>query len=76
MQEITGQILNKKNDKAVVLANNKYYIVSTNAKEGEKINFDSEKALIMPSLLFALAALEEDNLDETLDFIHSNWFKK
>ena len=41
---------------------------------GDDVDFDPEKALAMPSYLFAIAAMEEENLDETLDFIQSKWF--
>lgn len=71
---IKGTVLMTKDDKILLLANNKYFISKGSANCGDVIEFDSDKALSMPSYMFAVAAMEEENLDETLDFIHGNWF--
>lgn len=73
---IKGNVLLVKDDKILVLAENKYYIIKGNAGLGDEVSFDPEEALIMPSYLFAIAAMEEPDLDETLDFIKSKWFRK
>lgn len=75
MEKLSGNVLQVKGDKLLVLANNEYYILKGNNNVGDNITFDSSNALIMPSYMFAIAALEENNLDETLNFIKNKWFK-
>lgn len=75
MEKLSGNVLQVKDNKLLVLANNEYYILKGDNKVGDNITFDSSSALIMPSYMFAIAALEESNLDETLNFIRSKWFK-
>lgn len=69
-----GTVLMVKDDKLLLLCQNKYYIVKGRAFCGEAYEFKLDDALPMPSYMFAIAAMEEENLDETLDFIHENWF--
>lgn len=71
-----GNVLLIKEDKMLVLSKNRYYIVKGNGKMGEDIEFDPELSLPMPSYLFAIAAMEEENLDDTLSFIQSKWFRE
>ena len=73
---INGVVLMLKDNKVLLLCNNRYYILRGTFVVGEMIQFDPEDALLMPSYLFAIAAMEEDNLDDTLDFIQSKWFNK
>lgn len=73
---ISGNVLLTRDDKLLVLANNKYFIVKGDAERGDDIQFNQDEALPMPSYLFAIAAMEEENLDETLDFIKSKWFRE
>ena len=69
-----GKVLLTRDDKLLLLCKNRYFIAKGEAKVGDDVDFDPEKALAMPSSLFAIAAMEEENLDETLDFIQSKWF--
>lgn len=76
---INGEVLIIKGKNALVYGGEKYYIVVNEGdgyKVGEKVSFSPENALQMPSYLFAIAALEEDDLDSTLDFINSKWFRR
>lgn len=70
-----GEILVVKDDKLLVLNNNRYYIVKGQGEVGDQVEFDLEKALPMPSYLFAIAAIEEEDLEQTMKFIKSEWFK-
>ena len=69
-----GNVVRTKGGKVLVLADNKYYIVKGNGELGSDIEFDEQKSLPMPSYLFAIATREEENLDDTLDFIQTQWF--
>ncbi len=71
---IKGTVLMTKGEKLLLLADNRYFISKGSAKCGDTIDFDPKMALSMPSYMFAVAAMEEENLDETLDFIQDNWF--
>ena len=75
---VEGTILSVKKDKSLVLSNdNNYYIILHRVADyiGEKVKFKKEDALFMPSYLYAIATLAEDDLDKTLDEIKENWFK-
>lgn len=69
-----GKILMDRRGKLLLLVQNKYFVIRGEGKEGDEVEFDEKEALPMPSYLFAIAAIEEENLDETLDFIQSKWF--
>lgn len=71
-----GNILIVKDDKLLILSDNSYYIVKGKGHVGDQIEFDVDSSLPMPSYLFAIAAIEDGNLDETMKFIQSEWFKK
>ncbi len=73
---IKGNVVRTKGGKVLALANNKYYIVKGQGELGSDIEFDEDKALPRPSYLFAIATREEENLDDTLDFIQNQWFNK
>ncbi len=73
---LKGVVLMMKDNKVLLLCNNRYYILRGNYETGKEVQFDPEDALQMPSYLFAIAAMEEENLDDTLDFIQSKWFNK
>ncbi len=76
-EQITGVVLMIEGNKVLLLSQNRYYIIlSETGNVGDSIEFDPEKALPMPSYLFAIAAMAEENLDETLTFIQTKWFKK
>ncbi len=76
MSKLKGTVLMVKEQKLLLLSDNKYYIVKGEANDGDMVEFESNDALPMPSYMFAIAAMEEENLDETLDFIQNQWFKK
>ena len=72
---IKGTILMSRNGKELILGeNNKYYISKGEGHQGDFIEFDESDSLPMPSYMFAIAAMEEENLSETLDFIQNKWF--
>lgn len=73
---IKGTVLMVKGDKLLLVANHKYYISKGNGDVGDQKEFDETSSLLMPSYMFAIAAMEEENLDETLNFIQNEWFKK
>lgn len=75
MAKFKGTVLMVKEGKLLVLSNNKYYIVKGEANDGDIVEFERDDALPMPSYMFAIAAMEEENLDDTLDFIQNQWFK-
>ncbi len=73
---MNGKVLLTKNDKALILAGNKYYVIKNKDYQiNDEVAFAVEEALLMPSYLFAIAAIEEENLDDTLDFIQEEWFR-
>lgn len=75
--KIKGTILMGRNGKELVLGeNNKYYITKGEGKQGDYLEFDESDSLPMPSYMFAIAAMEEENLSETLNFIQNKWFDK
>ncbi|MCH3966823.1 MAG: hypothetical protein LKE52_04320 [Bacilli bacterium] len=74
MAQIKGTVLMVKEGRLLLLSDNKYYITKGNAEDGDTVTFDSDDSLPMPSYMFAIAAMEEENLDDTLDFIQSKWF--
>ncbi|MCI1734733.1 MAG: hypothetical protein LKM30_03255 [Bacilli bacterium] len=74
MAKLKGTVLMVKDGKLLLLANNKYYIAKGDANNGDVVEFENDDALPMPSYMFAIAAMEEENLDDTLDFIQSKWF--
>lgn len=75
MAKFKGTVLMVKEGKLLVLSNNKYYIVKGETNDGDIVEFERDDALPMPSYMFAIAAMEEENLDDTLDFIQNQWFK-
>jgi hypothetical protein len=74
MAKLKGTVLMAKDGKLLLLSGNKYYIAKGDANNGDEFTFESDEALPMPSYMFAIAAMEEENLDDTLDFIQSKWF--
>ncbi len=71
-----GNILIVKDDKLLVLSDNCYYIVKGKGHVGDLLEFDLQTSLAMPSYLFAIAAIEDGDLDNTMKFIQTEWFKK
>ena len=75
MPKLRGTVLMVKDGKLLLLSSNRYYIAKGKANDGDVVEFEADHALPMPSYMFAIAAMEEENLDDTLDFIHAKWFK-
>lgn len=76
-QIIKGTVLSTSGSKTLVLVNGRMYYVLRNRKDdyvGEVIEFDEKKALMMPSYMFAIAAMAEPDLDATLDQIKDRWY--
>ena len=69
-----GQVLASYYGKSLVISDNRYFILKGQHAPGEMVEFTESEALPMPSYLFALAALNEPDLDSALDYIHSRWF--
>ncbi len=77
-EKIKGTVLSVRGTKTLVLANSVQYYILLDRKDdyiGEKVLFSPAEALAMPSYLFAIAAMAEDDLPATLDSIKDNWFK-
>ena len=75
---LNGTVLSVKGSKSMVLSeDNRYFVILDRVDDyvGEKIKFDFDKVLLMPSYLYAVAAMAEDDLSGTLDSIKENWFK-
>lgn len=71
---IEGRVQDSANGKSLVCVNDVYYIVKGAFEFDTLIQFDSDDALVMPSYLFAVAALNEEDLESTFNFIRTNWF--
>lgn len=77
MSKIKGTILLSRQDKILLLSDsNKYYIVKGDGERGKYVEFEEDESLPMPSYMFAIAAMEEDDLKETLSFIQDKWFNR
>ena len=76
MEKVKGNVVMIKDDKILYVFENKYYITKGEAKVGDTHTFDLKKSLPMPSYMFAIATMEEENLEDTLDFIKEQWFEK
>ena len=76
MAKQKGAVVLVKDGKLLILSENKYYVTKGKANEGDIVEFEVNDSLPMPSYMFAIAAMEEENLDDTLDFIQNQWFKK
>ncbi len=70
-----GSVLASYYGKTLLISDNNYFILKGQNPIGAVIEFDPAKALPMPSYMFALAAMNEQDLDSALDYIHSKWFK-
>lgn len=74
-EKLTGNVLASYYGKSLVISDNRYYILKGINPVGATIAFDSDKALPMPSYMFAMAAMNEQDLDSALDYIHAQWYK-
>ncbi len=70
-----GSVLASYYGKTLLLSDNKYYILKGQNPVGEILEFNEADALPMPSYMFAMAAMNEQDLDSALDYIHSKWFR-
>lgn len=74
MSKIKGRVVASYYEKSLIeVAEGRYYIIKGLNPIGETVSFEPAAALLMPSFLFALAAMNEEDLTGTLDFIKSNW---
>ena len=76
MDKIKGNIVMVKDDKVLFVSENKYFIAKGDGHIGDTEEFDPKLCLPMPSYMFAIATMEEENLEDTLDFIKNKWFKE
>jgi hypothetical protein len=74
MNKLKGNIVMIKDDKVLFVCENKYYIAKGKGHIGDVEEFNSDECLPMPSYMFAIATMEEENLEDTLDFIKNKWF--
>ena len=75
---IRGVVLSVKGTKSLILSeDNHYYVAFDRVADyiGVKISVNKDKTLFMPSYLYAVATMAEDDLNNTLDKIKENWFK-
>lgn len=75
--KINGIVLSVKGTKSLILSeDNKYYVAFDRHTDyiGAKISVNKENTLFMPSYLYAVATMSEDDLSGTLDKIKENWF--
>lgn len=74
---IQGTVLSTRGNKTLVLSQGVMYYILLDRKDdnvGDVVTFTPGEALAMPSYLFAIAAMAEDDLSVTLDSIKKNWF--
>lgn len=73
--DILGHVICSYYGKSLLQNGKQYFIVKKCFVPGEDVFFDPQEAIEMPSYMFALAAMQEDDLTDTLKFIRKNWFK-
>lgn len=76
-QKLTGTVLAISKNKTLVLVNgHDYYLLRNRVddKITDEVTFNVKDSLPMPSYLFAIAALEDADLDNTLNDIKTKWF--
>lgn len=75
---VTGTVLSTRGAKSLVLADgvDYYILLDRNDHVGDTVRFSEKECLKMPSYLFAIAAMAEDDLTGTLDSIKESWFKE
>ncbi len=73
----TGIVLATSKNKTLVLVDgHDYYLLRNRVQDkvNEELTFNVKDSLPMPSYLFAIAALEDADLDNTLNDIRTKWF--
>lgn len=70
----TGKVIESYYGKSLVQSGNHFFIIKQEMKPGTEVSFNREDGIEMPSLMFAMAAMNESDLDKTFDFIKDNWF--
>lgn len=73
--DILGHVLCSYYGKSLLQNGKNYYIVNRYITPGEDVFFNLNEAIPMPSYLFALAAMQEEDLTDALKFIRKNWFE-
>lgn len=74
---LKGTVLTTAGSKTLVLVDGRKYFVlrnRTNDTIGEELEFKENDALMMPSYMFAIAAMAEPDLDSTLEQIKDRWY--
>lgn len=73
--KLVGRVLASYYGKTLIQTEaDRYYIVKGTHHVGDTIEIECRKALAMPSFMFAMAAMNEENLDDTMSFIKDRWF--
>ena len=75
--KLPGTVLAVSGNKTLLLVNGREYYILRNRKSdsiGQTIVFNKADGLMMPSYMFAVAAMAEDDLDSTLENIKSSWY--
>lgn len=72
--DIMGHCICSYYGKSLLQNGKEYYIVNKYFIPGEDVFFNPNEAIAMPSYMFALAAMQEEDLTDTLKFIRKNWF--
>lgn len=74
-EKLSGRVIASYYGKTLIQTDaNKYFIIHSTHHVGDIISFQSSKALEMPSFMFAMAAMNEEDLDDTMSFIKDKWF--
>ena len=74
-EKLKGTVLGSYYGKSLVIADNKYFILKGQNAVDSEVSFAEGDALPMPSYMFGMAALNEQDLDSALDYIHKKWYK-
>ncbi len=72
--DILGRVLCSYYGKSLLQNGKDLYIVKQYLLPGEDVFFNPKEAIKMPSYMFAMAAMQEEDFGETLKFIKNNWF--
>ncbi len=72
--DILGHVICSYYGKSLLQNGKNYYVVSRYMTPGEDVFFNLNEAIPMPSYMFALAAMQEEDLTDALKFIRKNWF--
>ena len=74
MSKIKATIITRVGERILVRDNstsNLYITKHSTGKEGDTVKLDTSKCWLMPSIMFAMASLSSENLDNDVDMIYS-----